>query len=175
MERILVGVDGTEESLRAVEWAAELAACAGAAVVLVSVLEAQTPRQLSDVVGEVEESVLHEWHLLVEQRMRGEWSVALRRLGVEFLTIVAAGDAAPTLLQLADAERAELIVVGCRRRSRYREMLLGGVSNHLVHHSWIPVVVVPPPRPVWNRLESPIEAFDERRVPRDGGGVRVLP
>jgi nucleotide-binding universal stress UspA family protein len=51
-----------------------------------------------------------------------------------------------TILQIADAVEAELIVIGTRGTTAVESNLLGSVSNALVHHSERPVVVVPPGR-----------------------------
>ena len=54
-------------------------------------------------------------------------------------------DAAPwrTILDVADELDAQLIVVGARGLSTIGSVVLGGVSNALVHHSRRPVLVVP--------------------------------
>lgn len=50
-----------------------------------------------------------------------------------------------TIVDVAHDVDAELIVVGARGLSTVRSVLLGSVSNAVVHHSHIPVLVVPPP------------------------------
>jgi nucleotide-binding universal stress UspA family protein len=61
--------------------------------------------------------------------------VAYRSLSVE------GGPAA--LLGVANREQAELVVVGRSGRSGLSELLLGSFSHHIVHHSSVPVVVIP--------------------------------
>lgn len=50
-----------------------------------------------------------------------------------------------TIVDVAHDVDAELIVVGARGLSTVRSVLLGSVSNAVVHHSSIPVLVIPPP------------------------------
>lgn len=50
-----------------------------------------------------------------------------------------------TVIDVAHDVDAELIVVGARGLSTVRSVLLGSVSNAVVHDSHIPVLVVPPP------------------------------
>jgi nucleotide-binding universal stress UspA family protein len=49
---------------------------------------------------------------------------------------------AQAILRAADEYEAMAVVVGSRGRSGWRSMLLGSVSNAVVHHSTKPVLVV---------------------------------
>jgi nucleotide-binding universal stress UspA family protein len=49
-------------------------------------------------------------------------------------------------LDAADEQAAELVVLGSRGRSGTKPMVLGGVSNGVVHNSKRPVLIVPPLR-----------------------------
>ena len=49
------------------------------------------------------------------------------------------------IIDVAHDIEAEVIVVGARGLSTVRSVLLGSVSNAVVHHSHIPVLVIPPP------------------------------
>jgi nucleotide-binding universal stress UspA family protein len=50
------------------------------------------------------------------------------------------------ILDLAEEETAELIVLGSRGRSGIKSMVLGSVSYGVLHNSGRPVLIVPPPR-----------------------------
>ena len=43
------------------------------------------------------------------------------------------------ILSIADREKADMVVVGAYSHSRWREMILGGVTRHLVNHSNLPI------------------------------------
>lgn len=57
-------------------------------------------------------------------------------------TRVSSGDYADEILDLAEAEDAEMIVMGRRGLGRVREALLGSVSQKVLHHAPCTVVVV---------------------------------
>jgi nucleotide-binding universal stress UspA family protein len=49
-----------------------------------------------------------------------------------------------TLLDVAKEEKADMIIIGARGLGTVRRTVLGSVSDYIVHHSPIPVTVVPP-------------------------------
>ena len=54
------------------------------------------------------------------------------------------GNPGQVICKTADKEKADHIVMGCRGLGTVRRTLLGSVSDYCVHHSCIPVSVVPP-------------------------------
>ena len=65
-----------------------------------------------------------------------------RRQGVTVQFLVWEGEPGPSIVDAAEAEQADLIVVGTRGRSRVERMVLGSVSDHVVRHTHCPVLVV---------------------------------
>jgi nucleotide-binding universal stress UspA family protein len=142
MKRIVVGLDGSAESARALEWAADLATLTGAEITAVTVFDAgpfmswgMAPVYLPDF----------------DQLRAGlredltDWCEPLRARGVAHHAVVRDGFAAEELLKEADSEPTDLIVVGSRGRGGFRELLLGSVAHHVTQHSQHPVVVLPRP------------------------------
>jgi nucleotide-binding universal stress UspA family protein len=139
VRKILVPVDGSEESVHAAKWAAELAALSGGQVTLLHVHH--TPG--SEAMGlmslekdEIEES---------ERRIAAPSFDKARAVMGDAVTVeslVSIGDPADEILGLAKSKQFTLIVMGGRARSATREFLLGSVSDKVVRHSPCAVTVV---------------------------------
>ena len=66
---------------------------------------------------------------------------AARSLGVDASFLVWTGDPGQSIVSAADAERADLIVLGTRALDRAGRFLLGSVSDYVVNNSTCPVMV----------------------------------
>ena len=132
---IVVGVDGSPSSQRAVRWAAQQAKLTGATLRAVSSwrwpnyitivppgvdLAADTRRTLDEVLQEA---------------LTGTEEVSVSRHVIE-------GPPGPALL--TQAQDATLLVVGAQGRAAFPGMLLGSVAEYCVRHGSCPVVVVRP-------------------------------
>lgn len=127
-QRIVTGVDGSENSLHALRWAVEEARVRQAALVVV-----HASRSVGSAPADPSEDDV------LATALGG-----LDTTGVPAVEPVATqGGAASELL--AVGEDASLIVVGSRGRGGFARLLMGSVSQHVVNHAPCPVVVVPPP------------------------------
>ncbi len=137
IHRIVVGVDGSDNSLVAVEWAAGLARLVDAEVVavhavgLLEPLDGGTPVPSFPHRAEIEE--------LFETR----WSAPFRAAGVSAELVLRDGPAVAVLLAVADDTDADLIVVGSRGLGGYPELLLGSTSTQVAQNAHRPVIIVP--------------------------------
>jgi nucleotide-binding universal stress UspA family protein len=88
-------------------------------------------------------------HRLDQVRERRERSAAAvvaeaRSAGADATFLVWTGEPGAAVLEAAEAENADTIVMGSHRRDSLRRVLLGSVSDHVLHHARRPVVLVPP-------------------------------
>lgn len=139
IDRIVVGVDGSDGAARAVSLTAELAEATGAEVVAVHAFE---PLAL---IGKVEPpldfpKIKHE----TEAMLRDDWCRPLADAGVGYRTVVVDADPIGALLDVVAAERGDLIVVGTRGLGKAKAMVLGSVAGKLPSRSPVPVTIVPP-------------------------------
>ena len=138
---ILVGVDGSDESLAAVAWAAEEAVLRGTRITLLHVI---SPLVVTWPIESLEYGFA-EWQDTNAQNVIDQAQKAL---------YTALGDTAPppvrahishdgTVPELAAASAdAELLVVGSRGRGPIGGAVLGSVSRSLLHHAHCPVAVI---------------------------------
>lgn len=141
MRQILVAVDGSEPSDRALQAALEWARTNGAELLLASVVA--PPPTYGTGLGSVPipvdlEDNAEYYRKLLEretERARGAGVAAVR-------SAVLRGPVAETLLDFAEKEGVELIVLGARGLSPARRFLLGSVSDAVVHHARSAVLIV---------------------------------
>jgi nucleotide-binding universal stress UspA family protein len=136
-KKILVGIDGSENSKRAAFAAASLAGLFKGTVTLVSVVK---PGEYSLAVEDkafIEN--LKEFHNdLVETVME-----EVKRTDIEVDTRIELGTPWKELTKLSKEGHYDLIVVGSRGIGQVAEFLIGSNSTRVVQHSEVPVLVVP--------------------------------
>jgi nucleotide-binding universal stress UspA family protein len=146
---IVSGVDGSSESIAALDVAAGMAERLGARLVLVHVVE-PAPIQYVHAArfgGTTLPGPVAVQEQLAAQEETGE--LLLKRAAasagiVDAEQRVAIGFPAERLADIADEENAELIVVGSRGRGAFKSAFLGSVSKSLVGFARSPVLIVPP-------------------------------
>ncbi|MFG3660588.1 universal stress protein [Streptomyces sp. NPDC047706] len=146
---LTVGVDGSAESLRAAEWAADEALLRGVGLRLVVADQWPGSGPVPPVALEQ-----HRWagKLLADAAS----DVSRHRPGLEVATLRLSGRPAPALA--AQAAEAELLVLGSRGLGRVRGFLVGSVGLATIGATEHPVVLV----------RGPEHPDDERAVPYDG-------
>jgi nucleotide-binding universal stress UspA family protein len=137
--RVVVGVDGSEVSLAALDLAFGLAAERGGGVAVVhSWGPAAVRRDLTS--HEQRRATVEEHELQVAESLAG---LAEKYPDVEVATHQAEDD--PRASLVTASRYADLLVVGSRGRGATTSVLLGSVSRHVVEHAHCPIVVVRAP------------------------------
>jgi nucleotide-binding universal stress UspA family protein len=142
MSGIVVGVDGSEHSQRALEWAMAEAALRGIPLTVVTVRQVATDSWgTSPMVYPHEDAPESEWQREMAQKMTDKALATLGDGGRPKVMIKAsAGVPADELIRAS--EDADMEVVGSRGCGGFARLLLGSVSTQLVHHAHCPVVVI---------------------------------
>jgi nucleotide-binding universal stress UspA family protein len=137
VRHIVAGVDGSENSRRALAWAAELARALRAELVVVHALGLLD--RLAD--GEPVPTAAHRDAIV--EAFEHSWCAPLADAGVTARRMVRDGTPVDVLLAVAEHEEADLIVVGSRGIGNVPERILGSTSHQLAARSIRPVVIVP--------------------------------
>jgi nucleotide-binding universal stress UspA family protein len=138
ISRILAGVDGSDNSRRALAWAILLARQFRAELVAVHAVGL-----LSDL-GEGSPVPSHSHMEELRLKFEQDWCAPVRASTVAHRFLLRDGPPVPVLVGTADDESADLIVVGTRGVGGFPELLLGSTSHHVAEHANRPVLVVPP-------------------------------
>ncbi len=136
---IVVGHDGSKSAQEALQWAGRLACRADLDLHVVRAWAMTTaPQPSSWTPGYV--PPLPEW----EKAVHDELTAHVRAAGLDpsVRATCHVVHKAPAVALMAAAEGANLLVMGARGRGGFRGLLLGSVSDQLVHHAPCPVTVV---------------------------------
>jgi nucleotide-binding universal stress UspA family protein len=147
MDTIVAGVDGSDGSKRALEWAAAEARFRHARLELVHAW--YPPGVLYDGLDWMgtDDEVRAELRRLAAQQLDETCTELAATLdGLDVDRVVVENTAAAALLEAA--ADADLLVVGRRGHGGFAELLLGSVSQQCAHHSTCPVTIVPARREV---------------------------
>jgi len=134
---IIWATDGSSGAEQAIPFAKGLAQAHGARLIVVHVNEIALGRAAGPVIFNEDE---------VQAAIRKQVE-HLKQEGLDatlHLADVAAGGVAHVIAEIADKERADLIVVGTRGYGSLVGLLLGSVTHRLLHIVHCPVLVVPP-------------------------------
>lgn len=135
MTKILVAVDGSPESDKALDYAADLAKANKAELVVVNVAEDFCPAG----VTEIDCKVVRE---LAMKGAKATLAAALERVkpkGISTRGVIESGRPADVVDGIAQREKVDQVVVGSRGKHGARKLALGTVSGRIAE--WSPVTV----------------------------------
>lgn len=148
-QKILVGIDGSDNSLEAADYSITLAKSMGAQLIILNVLETEpwyygekayewaSPEELEKVY-ESEKSKI--------QKILDDIKEKADDVGVQsktkILMIPRTEGTVKPLLGYAEEEEIDLMVVGTRGRTGIKRMVLGSVAGGVVTYAHCPVIVV---------------------------------
>ncbi|WP_405064885.1 universal stress protein [Kribbella sp. NBC_01510] len=136
---VVVGVDGSKASAKAIDFAFDQAEELHARVVAIHAWSSPflTYADGASMLQFDEHKIQEEARLLVAESVAG---AAADHPDVQWTTELVSGSAAQTLVRRS--ESADLMVVGSRGRGGFTGLLLGSVSQSVLHHAQCPVAIV---------------------------------
>ncbi|MEV2278915.1 universal stress protein [Nocardiopsis sp. NPDC049922] len=142
--RIVVGVDGSDSSRRALRFGLQEALVTGASVQVVNSWEVPLPADTTALEADAREAHEEVFDRQSEEIVAGVLAEVIDDR-TEKLDISAVRMQADPVESLLEAGRdADLIVVGSRGRGGVSGLLLGSVSQGVLRHAPVPVAVLPP-------------------------------
>lgn len=146
--KVLLATDGSEHSQRAVHMATTFGIPPSSEIKIVSVVERVLPLNLdiysSGYMLETTklEKVARENALRVLENARQRLLEELTTENVTVSTEVLEGSPESTIVETAEKMAADLIIVGSHGYNTWQRLLLGSVSDSVVHHAPCSVLVV---------------------------------
>jgi nucleotide-binding universal stress UspA family protein len=138
---IVVGVDGSPSSNVAVYWASQEATMRNVPLTVVYIVNPVFPLwPQAPVPVEFELWQKEQAHLVIESAVQIAEENGKDGRPAKINREVFFSATVPTLVDLS--KEAEMMVVGCRGQDAFSRVLLGSVSNGLVHHAHCPVAVI---------------------------------
>jgi len=142
MPGIIVGVDGSEISRRALDWAVREAGLRGAALTVLAVHQVATNHWTGTAeLYPADQPMTETMRRAAEEAVQKAVSQAGESTPASVTVRAVSGLPAQELL--GASSDADLVVVGTNSGGGLSQMLLGSVTNKVVNHAACPVVVIP--------------------------------
>lgn len=140
--KVLIAMDGSEHSFYAFDWYIThmhksgdellVAHCPDYSAVLHSPIMSSDPAMISRMIQQEEEEVN-----AIVNKIKDK----LTQHGVRGKLLRLSGEAGHAIVKAAESEGAMCIVTGTRGMGTVRRTLLGSVSDYILHHAHVPVLV----------------------------------
>jgi nucleotide-binding universal stress UspA family protein len=142
-DRIVVGTDGSDTATEAVKTAIELAKISKAKLEIVSAYEPipqdRLKQEVEGIPGDIAQVVNPREDV---QLVLDKAAAEAKKAKVDVVTHPREGDPADAILDVAEENNADLVLVGNKGMTGARRFLLGSVPNKISHHSPCDVWIV---------------------------------
>jgi nucleotide-binding universal stress UspA family protein len=140
---IVVGTDGSDTAKEAVRQAVELSRSVGARMLLVSAYQPVAGYRLREEAEEMPADI--QWMVNPREEVDATLRAAAgeaQAAGVAVETFARQGDPADAILDVAEEQDADLIVIGNKGMTGAKRFLLGSVPNKISHHAPCSVLII---------------------------------
>ena len=135
-KKILVPLDGSANSFRGLDVAIHMARQSQGTITGLYVMGIVKPRT-SEPITPLEKLFLEH-----AQKIMKKAKLMAAKKGILFLDRLSYGDDGKRIVNIAERENFDLIVIGSRGMGSAKEIFLGSTSNYVLHKSKIPVLIV---------------------------------
>lgn len=140
MKKILLPIDGSEACFKSYEYAKDLAEKFGSEILIFNaqnIMPAFGWSYEAISLNESENSPRETATKIVEEAKK-----FFANTNIKVSTKITVGDPAGAILDVAEKENCDMIIMCTHGMSRTKRFLLGSVTNKVVHHATIPVLVI---------------------------------
>jgi nucleotide-binding universal stress UspA family protein len=138
MQHIGVAVDGSKSSEKALATAIELGRSLSASLTLLSV----APLHVVPAGTATAIPVIHDAEVKIHQEILASAHDQVARAGLKVETVLLDGFVAEEILRYLDDHPVDMLIMGARGLSAGKRFFLGSVSDAVVHHAKVPVLIV---------------------------------
>ena len=147
IRKILVTIDGSENSKKAADYAISLSKKYNAQLIILYVLYSElgfaysnllgvsTPKAIEDAL-ETQKKDVQKWFDEIRSKLKNT------NISVTDKIIISVSSIVGEIIEFADKKKVDLIILGTRGRTGFKKLLLGSVAEGVVTHSSCPVMVV---------------------------------
>jgi len=136
IKKILVPLDGSSNSFRGLDVAIHMARESHATITGLYVAAITRPRA-NDKITPLEKILLgHAQKIMKKSKLKAA------QKGILFFDRVSYGDDGKRIVEVAEKQNFDLIVIGSRGMGSAKEFFLGSTSNYVLHKSKKPVLIV---------------------------------
>jgi nucleotide-binding universal stress UspA family protein len=140
LSKILVPIDGSANSFRALEQAIFLATKIQEAQITVLYIIEHPPSLYiysPKIIEKLQADYEREYTKILERCKE-----MANRSGINIHTVLVEGDPASKIIGYSDMGKFDLIIIGSRGMGKFKEMIIGSVSNKVLHHAKCSVMLV---------------------------------
>lgn len=151
LSRVLVAIDGSNESMRAAEYALSIAVNNEAELILLHVFYSQLAYAYTSYLSKVQDSSSFDAILRSAEEQANRWFNVIKnkleegngqRIGIKSEVIITSTSVSKAILEYAEHNKISLIAIGAKSKSALKKVLLGSATSELLINSPTPVLVV---------------------------------
>jgi nucleotide-binding universal stress UspA family protein len=137
--KILVGIDGSEHSMKAADYAISLTRVYGSELIALNVITSDVDITTSAASPRMEEIEKASQEYFNKIRHEADNLVKGIKLRTE---LIISSSVVGGIVEFAEKENIDLIVVGTKGRSGLKKLLLGSVASGIVNYAHCPVMII---------------------------------
>ena len=139
LRKILIATDGSETAEKAADFGVQIAGLSGAKVYAVYVID--TTPYYSIPLDQIWSKEVYEQLEQMGNEITSNVEKTAKAAGLEAESIVLKGDPAQRIVNFAEEQNVDMIVVGSHGIGGFERLVIGSVSEKVVRHAKIPVLV----------------------------------